>query len=319
MLIFFKCLLPLIITQLRLNMNILITGASGLIASALEKSLTKAGHTIYKMDRSRQSSAPFNWCPAEGIIHYDESKGIHAVINLAGSNISDGRWTDKKKKEIFESRIKSTELLSETLSKLKSPPKTFISASAIGFYGETGNNKVNEEDLDGDDFLATVAKNWEQATIPAINAGIRTVNIRTGIVLSTQGGALKQMLLPFKLGLGGIVGNGKQYMSWVSINDVTRIIEFILNTDSVKGPLNMVAPEAVTNYEFTKSLGNALKRPTLFPLPNIGVRILFGEMGDALLLTSIRVTPTKLLNHGYNFTNHKLSDTFNSLFKNRTD
>ena len=210
-------------------MNILITGATGLIGSALQNSLTNAGHIIYKMDRSHQSTNPFNWYPPEKIINFDESKDIHAVINLAGSNISNGRWNEKKKKEILESRIQSTELLSKTLSKLKSPPKTFISASAIGFYGDTANNEVNEEDPAGNDFLATVAKNWEQATTSATNAGIRTVNIRTGIVLSTQGGALKQMLLPFKLGLGGILGDGKQYMSWVSINDVTRIIEFILN------------------------------------------------------------------------------------------
>ena len=300
-------------------MNILITGATGLIGSALQNSLTNAGHTIYKMDRRRQSTRPFNWYPPEKIINFDESKDIHAVINLAGSNISNGRWSEKKKKEILESRIQSTELLSETLSRLKSPPDIFISASAIGFYGDTENNEVSEEEPAGNDFLATVAKNWEQATTSAATAGIRTVNIRTGIVLSTQGGALKQMLVPFKLGLGGIVGNGKQYMSWVSINDVTRIIEFILNTDSIKGPVNMVAPAAVTNYEFTKSLGKALKRPTLFPLPKIGVRILFGEMGDALLLTSIRVIPQKLLSHGYNFTEHNLLDTLNSLLKKKTD
>jgi uncharacterized protein (TIGR01777 family) len=300
-------------------MNILITGASGLIASALEKSLTKAGHTIYKMDRSQHSNAPFNWYPPGNIINYDESKDIHAVINLAGSNISDGRWTDKKKNEIYDSRIQSTQLLSDTLANLKSPPKIFISASAIGFYGDTADNEVNEQAPAGNDFLASVAKNWEHATTSAANTGIRTINIRTGIVLSTQGGALKQMLLPFKLGLGGIVGNGKQYMSWVSINEVTRIIEFILNTDSISGPVNMVAPEAATNYEFTKSLGKALNRPTLFPLPKIGVRLLFGEMGDALLLTSIRVTPEKLLSHGYKFTDHNLLDTFKSLIKNKTD
>ena len=300
-------------------MNILLTGASGLIASALEKSLTKTGHTIYKMDRRLQSNAPFNWYPSANVINFDESKDIHAVINLAGSNISDGRWTDKKKAEIYDSRIKSTELLSKTLSKLTSPPKIFISGSAIGFYGDTAANKVTEQDPAGNDFLATIANNWEQATTPAVNAGIRTVNIRTGIVLSSQGGALKKMLLPFKLGLGGIVGDGKQFMSWVSINEVTRIIEFILNTESIKGPVNMVAPEAVTNYEFTKSLGKALNRPTLFPLPKIAVRVLFGEMGDALLLTSIRVTPEKLLSHGYKFVDTNLADTFNALVKNQTD
>lgn len=295
------------------TMNILITGSTGLIGTALNNSLTKAGHTVYKLDRGRDPSSPFYWQPDKNIISFDNSVHINAVINLAGANISDSRWTAAKKKIILESRIQSTKLLSEYIAQLKSPPELFISGSAIGFYGDTGDKTANEASPAGTDFLAHVAQEWEKATKAAAAAGIRTVNLRTGIVLSPDGGALKKMLLPFKLALGGVIGSGQQYMSWVGIEDVTHIIEFIINNESITGPVNMVSPNPATNYEFTKTLGKALSRPTLFPMPAFVAKILFGEMGDALLLTSIRVTPDKLTNAGYKFINHNLLETFNSM------
>jgi len=297
-------------------MNILITGSSGLIGTALRDSLAKAGHTIYAMNRRSHADSPFYWQPDENTISFDVSIKIDAVINLAGSNISDGRWTKAKKKIIFDSRINSTTLLSNHLAKLSSLPRVFISASAIGFYGDTGEEQVDEKNIAGSDFLAHVAQKWEAATQPAVSAGIRTINLRTGIVLSPHGGALKQMLPPFKLGLGGVIGSGKQYMSWVSLPEVCRIIEFILTTESLNGPLNMVSPSAVTNYEFTRCLGKALSRPTLFPMPAIIAKLIFGEMADALLLSSTRVKPEKLLNNGYEFIDKDLSETLKTLLNN---
>ena len=296
-------------------MNILISGSSGLIGTALNDYLTKSGHTIYSMDRSPHSDSPFYWQPDKNIISFDESIHIDTVINLAGSNISDGKWTEAKKKEIFDSRINSTKLLAEYIAKLSSPPKVFIAASAIGFYGDSGDEQVDENSTAGSDFLAHVAKKWEEATKTAVDAGIRTVNLRTGIVLSPHGGALGKMLLPFKLALGGVVGSGKQYMSWVSIDEVSHIIEFILKTESINGPLNMVSPKPVTNYEFTKCLGKALSRPTLFPMPAIIAKLIFGEMADALLLSSTRVQPSKLINSGYEFINSDLLKTLTTILK----
>ena len=296
-------------------MNILITGSTGLIGTALNDYLTKSGHTIYSMDRRPHSESPFHWQPHENSISFDDSVSIDAVINLAGSNISDGRWTEAKKKIIFDSRIDSTTLLSDYLGKLPSPPKIFISASAIGFYGDTADEQVDENHTTGSDFLAHVAQKWEEATQAAVDAGIRTVNLRTGIVLSPLGGALKQMLPPFKLALGGVIGNGQQYMSWISLSEVCRIIEFILKTDSISGPVNMVNPTPVTNYEFTKSLGKALSRPTIFPMPAFIAKLIFGEMADALLLSSIRVQPGKLINAGYEFIDKDLAKTFSTMLK----
>jgi len=296
-------------------LNILITGSSGLIGTALRDSLTKSGHTIYAMNRGQDKNSPFYWQPDTNTISFDESINIDAVINLAGSNISDGRWTEAKKKIIFDSRINSTTLLSAHLAKLSSPPRVFISASAIGFYGDTGEEQVDEHNTAGSDFLAHVAQRWEDATQAAVSAGIRTINLRTGIVLSPHGGALKQMLTPFKLALGGVIGSGKQYMSWVSLPEVCNIIEFILKTKSISGPLNMVSPTSVTNYEFTKCLGQSLSRPTLFPMPAFVARLIFGEMADALLLSSIRVQPNKLVNAGYAFINKNLAETFNAILK----
>ena len=299
------------------NLNILITGSSGLIGTTLSQSLTNSGHTIYNMERPACSNAHFSWLPENDIINFDESIAIDVIINLSGSNISDGRWTSSKKKIIYNSRVKSTKLLTQKIAELKHPPKVFISASAIGFYGETGDFTVSEQSDPGKDFLAHVALKWESATQLCKDAGIRTVNLRTGIVLSEKGGALNKMLFPFKLGLGGVIGNGKQYMSWISIKDVTSIIEFIIDNDSIDGPVNMVSPAPVTNYEFTKTLGKVLSRPTIFPMPAYVAKLIFGEMADALLLTGIRVKPDKLLSAGYTFIDNDLYPALKSVLNKK--
>jgi uncharacterized protein (TIGR01777 family) len=298
-------------------MNILITGSSGLIGTALKKSLAAAGHSVFPLVRKNLPGEPFYWSPAEKIIHLDDSIKIDAVINLAGVNIADKRWNQQRKMQILNSRENATQLLSNALAHLTDKPKVFISASAIGFYGDTGEKSVDENSPAGSGFLAEVAIRWEQATLPAEQAGIRTVHIRTGVVLSTHGGILKQMMLPFSLGLGGIVGNGKQYLSCVSINELTDMMQFILDNESISGAVNLVSRKPVRNIEFTRALGKALHRPTIFPLPAAIARIMFGEMADALLLSSTRVYPARLEQAGYPFLDDDLEKTLKSLLGER--
>ncbi|HAB55134.1 MAG TPA: TIGR01777 family protein [Cellvibrionales bacterium] len=294
-------------------MNILITGATGLIGTALSTALTAEGHNVYALSRDSVADAikpaPFYWQPKQKIIRFDSSISIDIVINLAGENIADRRWTANSKATIWQSRIDSTQLLSETLAKLNNKPSLLISASAIGFYGDTGSNIVDERSSAGNEFLADLSVAWEQATAAASAAGIRTVHLRTGIVLSPNGGALKQMLLPFKLGLGGAFGNGQQYMSCIGLHEAVNIIQFIMAQESIHGAVNMVAPEAVTNKVFTKTLGAVLKRPTIFTVPVPIAKFAFGEMADHLLLTGARVKPSVLIEHGYTFSDKDLTST----------
>jgi len=294
-------------------MNILITGSSGLVGTHLTDVLAANGHSIFRMLRSASDDQPFYWLPAKGVIKYDDSITIDAVINLAGESIADGRWSEERKNRILESRVSGTRLLSETLAKLKNKPKVLISGSAIGFYGETGNRIADEDSMQGAGYLAEIAERWEQAAKPAADAGIRTVNIRTGVVLSPNGGMLQKLLLPFKLGLGGIVGNGQQYISWVSINDMAAMIQFLLENGSISGAVNLVSTQPVTNHTFTKTLGSVLNRPTVFPLPACVARVAFGEMADALLLSSTRVHPKRLIEEGYDFIDTDLDKTLRSL------
>lgn len=294
-------------------MNILITGSSGLVGTHLGKVMEANGHNIIRMLRNAADGQPFYWLPDKGVINYDNSVEIDAVINLAGESIADGRWSEERKRRILDSRVSGTRLLAETLAKLKSKPKVFISGSAIGFYGETGASIVDEDSKQGTGYLAEVAELWEQAAKPAADAGIRTVNIRTGVVLSPDGGMLQKLLLPFKMGLGGIVGNGQQYISWVSINDIAGMIQFLLENDTISGAINLVSKQPVTNYTFTKKLGSVLNRPTIFPLPACVARVVFGEMADALLLSSIRVQPKRLIEEGYDFIDTDLEKTLRSL------
>lgn len=296
-------------------MKILISGASGLIGSALTPFLTTGGHAVSRLVRS-QSQAGTNgilWDPASGKIDVNALEGFDALIHLAGENIAAARWSDSQKAKIRDSRIQGTRLIAETISKLTNPPKVFLQASAIGFYGDRGEELLDEKSARGKGFLAETCAAWEEASAPAAQKGIRVVQARIGVVLSPQGGALKKMLLPFKLGAGGILGSGKQYFSWIHINDIVSAIYHALQQDSLKGPVNLVSPNPVTNREFTKTFGRVLFRPTIFPMPAFAARLAFGEMADEALLASARVKPAKLAESNYSFRHPQLEESLQSL------
>jgi hypothetical protein len=281
-------------------MRILLTGSSGLIGQALLPFLTSSGHTVVRLTRSPANGQHILWNPEVGTIDKDDLGDFDAIIHLAGESIV-GRWTPDKKARILASRIKGTRLLCESLAQLRSRPTVLVSASAIGYYGDRGNQLLDEESSAGTLFLSEVAKAWETTTDPATQAGIRVVKLRIGFVLSKAGGGLATMLLPFKLGIGGPVGSGRQYMSWITLDDVVGAISHALLSDSLRGPVNAVAPYPVTNLEFTKTLGHILGRPTIFPLPAFAARLVLGEMANELLLASTRVSPSRLMASGYQF------------------
>ena len=283
-------------------MNILIAGGTGLIGTALEKKFRQAGHQVWIL--SRQKSQRDNyifWQPAQKIIQLDTDLKIDTVINLAGESIADHRWNKAVKKSIWTSRTQATELLAATILTMKQPPKVFLSSSAIGIYGNTSDSVVDEHSPAGSDFLAELALDWEHATETISHSSVRSVQLRTGVVLSPKGGVLAQMLLPFKLGLGGPFSHGNQYMSCISLPEIVNAIEFIIQTESIEGPVNLVAPEAITNRQFTATLASLLKRPAFFTIPAVVARLAFGEMADALLLSSSRVKPQVLIDHGYQY------------------
>jgi uncharacterized protein (TIGR01777 family) len=278
-----------------------MSGSHGLVGKALISSLRSNSHEIVRLVRGKPSGAnEIEWHPNEGCLDAATLEGVDAVVHLAGESIASGRWTDEKKLAIRDSRVKGTTLLSEALAQLSRPPSVFVSASAIGFYGDRDDELLTEKSAPGDDFLANVCVDWENATIPAIEKGIRTVHARFGIILDAKEGALGKMLTPFRMGIGGRIGDGKQWMSWIDIEDVVNGLKFVTE-GSVTGPVNFVAPNPVTNAEFTKTLGRALSKPTIFPIPAFGARLAFGEMGDALLLSSQRVQPAVLEERGFQF------------------
>lgn len=269
--------------------NVFITGASGLIGSALRKHLESQGHRIFLLDRGNEDAA-FHYLAERREILLDPSIKLDAVINLAGANISASRWSDTYKRLIMDSRVELTQALTEAMAASAHKPRVFLSATAIGYYGDTGTETVDESSPRGADFLADVAGNWEAACEPALAAGIRTVNMRFGVVLSRDGGVLKEMLLPFKLGGGGKLGDGSQYMSWIALSDVISLIELCLRDDNISGPINFVSGQPSTNAEFTRALGKVLRRPAFSPFLRAWlIRLLFGEMGETLLLGSNRV------------------------------
>ena len=280
-------------------MNILITGASGLIGSALIEYLFAQGHSFFSLQRNKERKEPF-W-HLDRIPAYEPDNGFDAVIHLAGENIASGRWTKRKKKLILESRLEGTRQLAEYCAGLEPRPKLFLSASAIGYYGNRGTEWVDEESRRGNNFVAEVCRQWEVATVPARNAGIRVVNGRIGMVLSTSGGTLPTMLPSFKMGIAGVVGSGKQFVSWVTLEDLLRMFEFLLAEDSIMGPVNMVSPEPVTNREFTKTLGAILNKPTVMKMPAFVARAVFGQMGTELVLSSTRVKPSVLQGKGFRY------------------
>ena len=244
---------------------------------------------------------PRDWDPEQGTIDHKRLQECDAVIHLAGENISSGRWTEAKKKRILESRTRGTRLLAEALAGLSRPPKVLISASAIGFYGNRDNERLSEASPAGEGFLAEVCKAWEAATQPASKRGIRVVTLRIGIVLSSAGGALPKMLLPFRLGVGGVLGSGRQYMSWITLDDLCRVIDHAMTVECLTGPVNTVSPRPVTNKEFTSMLAGAVRRPAIFPVPSAVAHLALGELAGALLLASTRVFPGKLLASGFCF------------------
>ena len=283
-------------------MKVLITGASGLIGTALQKRFHEKGWDILSTTRGapkRQNE--IQWPIEDGFTDADRLEGVDAVVHLAGESVNGLRWTDEKKKAIRDSRVLGTRNLVEALGKLKSRPSVLVAASAIGYYGERGDEEVTESSHAGTTFLSAVCKEWEGEARRAEDAGIRTVLLRTGIVLSKDGGALGTMLLPFKLGVGGVVGSGKQWMSWISLDDHVRAIEFVIEHENIRGAVNSVSPHPATNEQFTKAMGDVLYRPTFLPLPEFVVSMALGEMGDELLLTSTKVVPKRLEDAGFEF------------------
>jgi uncharacterized protein (TIGR01777 family) len=283
-------------------MHILVTGSTGLIGSALIPSLTADGHEVTRLLRSqpKPGEKAISWEPEAGRLDPKGLEGIDAVVHLAGENIAE-RWTAQKKTRIRDSRVKGTRLLSDTLARLEMPPKVLVCASAIGYYGDRGEELLTEASSPGRGFLAEVCQAWEEAAEPARRKGIGVVHLRFGMILSAAGGALAKMLPPFRLGIGGALGSGRQYISWIAIDDVIGAVHHALVSAGMSGPTNTVAPQAVTNQEFTRVLGKVLGRPTVLPMPAFAARLMFGEMADEVLLASARVQPTKLLSTGYVF------------------
>jgi len=282
-------------------MRVFVSGGSGLIGEKLMTSLQASGHEVTQLVR-RPVKNDFERCWDPGVSQLSASvlEGCEALIHLSGDNIASGRWNDAKKKRIRESRVHTTKLLANCISGMAEPPKSFIVASAIGYYGDRGDDIMTEESAPGKDFLADVCVEWEQAADPARDK-TRVVHVRTGVVLSPDGGALKSMLLPFRLGGGGVVGSGKQYWSWITLDDSAGLFQFATENEHVVGPMNGTAPNPVTNKEFTKILGKVLFRPTILPMPEFAAKLALGEMAEALILASTRVMPEVALQNGYVF------------------
>jgi hypothetical protein len=292
--------------------RIVISGASGLIGSALVASLESQGYDVVRLVR-RDSKKPtdLQWDPMLPIAP-ELVSGYAAAIHLSGESIT-GRWTAAKKERIRDSRVISTKNLSDALPKSANPPKVFLCASAIGYYGNRGDEVLTEESAEGRGFLPKVCKEWESATEAASRAGIRTVNLRTGIVLSRNGGALKPILLPFRLGIGGKIGRGRQWWSWIHIEDFVAAVLHLLQSDSVKGPVNMVSPNALTNADFTKTLARVWRRPAILAVPVLATRLIFGEFADEGILASARVEPKALLESGFDFKFSQLESALGDL------
>lgn len=291
-------------------MKLLLTGGSGFIGQALTAYFTEQGHSV--MSLRRGTTVPPYWQPSQEVIELGDHH-FDVVIHLAGENIAKGRWTKKKKDRILSSRVQGTTCIANYFARKENRPKLLICSSAVGIYGDRGAEELSEDSAPGTGFLAQVCQQWEAALAPAVDAGIRVVNIRLGMVLAANGGALTKMLVPFKMGLGGVVGSGEQYMSWIALADVVHAIEHIIVNDSLSGPVNLCSVQAVTNRQFTHTLGQVLHRPTWFPLPGWLAKMALGEMAPALLLSSSRVVPTKLIQSGYVFEHTTLVGALKSM------
>jgi uncharacterized protein len=283
-------------------LHIAITGATGFIGSALVAQLAAAGHAVRRLLRSERQRRPDDvlWDPAAGRLDPHALEGVDAVIHLAGEPIAQ-RWTTAAKRRIRDSRIRGTALLARTIASLAQPPRVLVSGSAMGIYGDRGDEELDETSAPGHGFLAEVATAWEASAEPATRAGIRVVNVRTGLVLSPRGGALAKLLVPFRMGVGGRVGSGRQWVSWIGLADTVGALTHAVSTESRTGAVNLSSPSPVTNAELTKTLATVLRRPALVPVPAFALRLAFGEMGQATLLASQRMRPRRLLETGYRF------------------
>ena len=283
-------------------MKVAVSGASGLIGAPLSQRLHDDGHEVIPLVRHplRLGERAIAWDPEAGRLDRAELEGCDVVVHLAGENVF-GRWTEAKKRRIRDSRVQGTKLVSEAVAKLPHPPRVLLAASAIGFYGDRAEEQLTERSAPGHDFLAQVAKDWEAATEPAARAGVRVVNMRFGVVLTPDGGAMAKLLPPFRLGLGGPVGNGKQYLSWIARDDAIAAIVHLLGSESLRGPVNVTGPQPVTNREFAKTLGHVLGRPAIVPVPSFALRLAFGSEGADMLLSGQRVLPERLVASGFRF------------------
>ena len=300
-------------------MEVAITGAGGLIGSALARSLRADGHVVLPLVRpaanGRQSAAgAIRWDPAAGTIESDALDGIDAVVHLAGAGIGDKRWSPERKREIRESRVRGTDLLAGTLAGLSRPPAVFVSGSAVGYYGDRGDEELTEQSAPGADFLAEVVQAWEAAAQPAVDAGIRTVFLRNGVVLAADGGMLPRLVTLFRFFVGGRLASGRQWMSWVSIDDEVGVIRFLFERADLAGPVNVTGPSPATNAQFTEALGAALHRPTVVPVPAFGPRLVLGrEMADELLFVSQRAVPAALTAAGYEFAHPEVATALQAM------
>ncbi len=287
-------------------MRILVSGASGLVGSALVRRWTAGPeplHQVARLVRHRQSRAPTEipWDPEAGQLDPAMLEGFDAIVHLAGENVGQGRWTREKMARIRNSRVQGTSLLCTQAARRSNPPRALVSASAVGFYGDRHAAILDESAGPGSGFLAGVCREWESATQPAEAAGIRVVLLRIGVVLAREGGALEAMVRLFRLGLGGRIGSGNQYMSWISLEDLVAAIDFLVTHDALHGPVNVTSPEPVTNRQFTRALAHAVRRPALLPVPSFVLRLALGAMADEMLLASIRAVPKKLIDAGFSF------------------
>ncbi len=298
-------------------MRVLVSGSSGFIGSALVPFLSTSGHQLTCLVRRRPSanSMAIRWDPLKGEIDVDKLEGLEGVVHLAGEGLATGKWTADKKAKIRESRVSGTHLLCRALANLSRPPRVIVCASAIGYYGDRGEERLDEDSPPGSGFLAEVCREWEAAAQPAVQRGIRVVHVRLGVVLGPLGGAVALMLPPFTLGVGGRLGSGRQYMSWIALDDVLGGIGYALTHETLRGPVNLVAPMPVTNREFTRALGRVLRRPTVCPVPAFVLRWALGELADEALLASTRAIPTRLQAAGYPFQYPELDTALRSLVR----
>lgn len=298
-------------------MRVLISGAGGLIGTALTTVFEKEGFTVIRLVRTKRGDdlTSVLWYPETGVIDSPSLEKLDVVVHLAGENIASRRWNNRQKARIKDSRVKGTRLLSHALAQLEKPPQTYICASATGYYGDRGDEILDETSSPGQGFLAEVCRLWEDACQPAVERGIRVVKLRTGVVLSRYGGALGKMLIPIKLGVGGRLGSGRQYISWIRLEDLTAAVLHIVTHANISGPVNLVSPQPVTNIELTQKAARLLNRPAFFPVPAFVLRLVAGEMADPLLLASARVHPARLLETGFKFQYPTLDEALPELLK----